>query len=169
MFFAASSLAFWSWEAVTVTVWAVSQVTSVKGREAGLTVNLAPLGTVGVTVTFSVGWVSRTTVYCLLPPSGMLRVVGSTVTPALSSSVRVMVRLRRPVDFSSTRSGRFPKERVSFSPLSAMSSWVMVKLNDLRVSLGPNVMLPGMGRVVVVAAALGVGHPDGELDGPARG
>ena len=46
-----------------------------------------------VTVTAAVGRVSSTTVYVPVPPSSTVSDVGVTVTPAVSSSVTVTVRM----------------------------------------------------------------------------
>ena len=48
--------------AFTVTVWAVPQVVVVKVRMLGVRVTSVPACPATVTVTFAVGWLSRTTV-----------------------------------------------------------------------------------------------------------
>ena len=58
----ASSAVSGSWPAVTVTVWAVSQVVGVKVRVAGVGVTSVPACPATVTVTAAVGAVARTTV-----------------------------------------------------------------------------------------------------------
>ena len=81
---------------VTVTVCAMSQldVVKVSGPE---TVAVATLAETGVTVTVSVGWLSRTTVYSAGSFSATVRAAGSvagvvaSVMPAVSSSVMVPV------------------------------------------------------------------------------
>ena len=58
----ASFAVFASSPAVTVTVWAASQVVVVKVRLVGLGVTSVPACPATVTVTVAVGWLLRTTV-----------------------------------------------------------------------------------------------------------
>ena len=63
-------------------------------RLAGLAVtSVLSVGSTMVTVTVPVGWVSSTTVYMPLPPSVTVSDVGVTVTPAVSLSVTVTIRM----------------------------------------------------------------------------
>ncbi len=68
---------------VTVTVWATFQLTVVKVTLAGATVPSVRSLLVSPTVTFAVGWVSRTTVNVAVPPASVVTrpEVGATVIP----------------------------------------------------------------------------------------
>ena len=80
--------------AETVTVCAVAQFEVENVRLAGFAeTSVGAVGSLMVTVTASDGSVSSTTVYVFVPPSSTVSDVGVTVTPRVSSSVTVTVRL----------------------------------------------------------------------------
>ena len=80
--------------AETVTVCAVAQFEVENLRFAGFAeTSVLSVGSTMVTVTAAVGRVSSTTVYVFVPPSSTVSDVGVTVTPAVSSSVTVTVRM----------------------------------------------------------------------------
>ena len=106
-----------------MTVLAVLQslVAVVKVRVAGSAVtSVLSVGSVIVTVTSATGLESSTTVYSPVPSSSIPRVVGSTVTPAESSSTIVTTAsLGVP---RTTPSGRVPKVAMKDSPSSSIES-----------------------------------------------
>ena len=80
--------------AITVTVCAELQFEVENVSLDGFTVtSVLSVGSTMVTATPLVGWVSSTTVYVPLLPSVTVSDVGVTVTPRVSSSVTVTVRL----------------------------------------------------------------------------
>ena len=73
---------------------AVLQFEVVNVRLAGFAVtSVLSVGSTMVTVTVAVGWVSSTTVYVFVPPSLTVSDVGVTVTPRVSLSVTVTIRM----------------------------------------------------------------------------
>ena len=84
-----------SWAALTVTVCGASQVDLVNRTLARLAVtSVLSVGSTMVTLTVPLaGSEFSTTVYVPLPPSSTVSDVGVTVTPAVSSSVTVTIRM----------------------------------------------------------------------------
>ena len=84
------SCGHWSCAALTVTVWAVLQLSFVRVSDAGLAVtSVLSVGSTTVTVTSWEGFVSRTTVWVPVPPSSTVREVLDRATPGVSFSVMV--------------------------------------------------------------------------------
>ena len=129
---AVSSSASVSCAASTVTVFSELQSLEENVRSAGSAVtSVLPDGSLIVTVTSAVGWLSSTMVYVPELPSPMVSAASETETPAPSSSSMLTVAGVPAL----TRDGRFgPKASFTLSPSSSTLSWVAVKVNVFDVS-----------------------------------
>ena len=95
-------------------------------RPAGSAVTSVLDGSLMVTVTSAVGWLSSTMVYVPELPSAMVSELSETETPAPSSSV--MLTVACVVVPSETAGGSVPKASSTLLPPSSTSSWVAVKV-----------------------------------------
>ncbi len=130
---AVSSIASSSCATFTVTVCAVLQSLDEKIRLAGSAVTSVLDGSLIVTVTLAVGWLSSLIVYVPEPPSPMVRLASETVTPTPSSSLMLTVAVAPAL----TRGGSVPKPSSTLSPSSSIMSCVAsnVIVFDVSVSL----------------------------------
>ena len=140
---AVSSSASASCTAFTVTVFGEFQSLEENVRLAGSAVtSVLPDGSLMVTVTSAVGWLSSTMVYVPELPSPMVSAAAETETPASSSSSMLTVVVT--VVPTLTPAGRLvPKPSSTLSPSSSMVSCVAVKVIVFDVSPVSKVTLPG--------------------------
>ena len=139
---AVSSIVSSSCATFTVTVCAVLQLLDEKIRLAGSAVtSVLTDGSLIVTVTLAVGWLSSLIVYVPEPPSSMVRPNSETVTPATSSSSMLTVAVA--VAPAVTRGGSVPKPSSTLSPSSTIMSSVGVNVNVCSVSPELNIKFAG--------------------------